>query len=196
MDTVGFLEPLIAPTVPLALSNIPGGEENLLPIEAVQTDLKVTFPLWSASDPRPGYSETVSLNWDGKEVAKKTFTTPVPDDPSILFADVPRAELTEGPHQVGYRVSSSGNDNSSVPITVTIDKTPPVLAGSKDPLTFPGLVGNTVTARYLEDHDNKLPTSVPAYFTPMPGDIIRWYWEELPSGIELAGQKTLTQARL
>lgn len=86
-----------------------------------------------------------------------------------------------------------GNNTNSHPISVTIDKTPPVLAGANDPLVFPSdLIGNRVTARYLADHGNKVPATVPEYFTRKPGDVIRWYWEQSPLGQMLAGDKTLT----
>jgi hypothetical protein len=194
MDETDFLANLGPPTLPEALSDIPGGEPNLLPLAALQRDLKVTFPLWGASDPMPGRRETVFLKWDAREVAVKVFTTPI-TDPNILCAEIPLVELTEGTHELFYEVRlSSGNQNRSDPITVTIDKTPPVLAGNKDPLTFlPDLIGNRVTARYLEEHNNKLPATVPEYFTRKPGDTISWYWEQAPVGSLLAGEKTLTQ---
>ena len=187
--------PLLAPLVTKALDDIPGGDTNLLPKDALQADLEVTFPLWDGSSPLPGGTDTVLLMWDNKEVVRKSFSTPI--DVSELFAHIPMAELTEGSHGLFYTVIfSSGNENSSAPpITVTVDKTPPVLAGSKDPLIFPpDLIGNRVTARYLEDHGNKLPATVPTYDLPKPGDTIFLYWETSPVGSLLASQKTLTQA--
>lgn len=185
---------LLDPDVPDALDDIPGGEVNLLPKSALQSDLKVTFPLWEGSSPVPGWTDTVVLMWDNREAARKAFPTPI--DVTDLFAHVPMAELTEGSHKLFYKVIfSSGNENTSTPpITVTIDKTAPVLAGTKDPLIFPpDLVGNKVTARYLEDHGNKLPATVPTYDQPKPGDTLFLYWETSPVGSLLASEKTLTQ---
>ncbi|MCF5674294.1 hypothetical protein GIV48_26555, partial [Pseudomonas syringae] len=53
--------PLLDPDVPDALDDIPGGEINLLPKSALQSDLTVTFPLWRGSNPAPGFTETVVL---------------------------------------------------------------------------------------------------------------------------------------
>ncbi|KTB85553.1 hypothetical protein AO070_13300 [Pseudomonas syringae pv. syringae PD2766] len=187
--------PLLDPDVPDALDDIPGGEINLLPKSALQSDLTVTFPLWRGSNPAPGFTETVVLMWDDREVARKLLPTPI--DVKELFAHVPVSELTEGSHRLFYKVIlPSGNDNNSTPsFTVTIDKTAPVLAGSKDPLEFPvDLIGNRVTARYLEDHGNKLPATVPTYDQPKPGDTLFLYWETSPVGDLLAGEKTLTEA--
>ncbi|MFJ4143764.1 hypothetical protein [Pseudomonas sp. NPDC089734] len=194
MDARDLMAPLAPPGVPRALPDIPGGETNLLPLDALHSDLKVTFPLWVGSEPIPGRSEKVALNWDGEEVTVKAFMTPI-TDPDILFADIPLAELSEGVHVLFYKVTlSTGNHNSSDPVTVSIDKTPPTLAGNKDPLIFPpDLIGNRVTARYLEDHGNKLPATVPEYFVRKPGDTVSWYWEQAPVGSLLAGQKTLSQ---
>jgi hypothetical protein len=194
MDAIDFLVNLSPPTVPDALPDIPGGEHNLVPLSALQRDLKVTFPLWEGSLPIPGQNERVTLRWDNRAVAVKIFTTPI-TDPDMLFAEIPLGELGEGAHQLVYEVLlSTGNQNQSDPITVTIDKTPPLLAGNKDPLIFlPDLIGNRVTARYLEDHNNVLPATVPDYSTPRPGDTISWYWEQAPVGSLLAGEKTLTQ---
>ncbi|RMQ41933.1 hypothetical protein ALQ04_02550 [Pseudomonas cichorii] len=194
MDATDTLAPLSPPTVPKALPDIPGGEVNLLSVDALQASLRVEFPLWAASEPIAGRTEWVALNWDGREVTLKSFTTPIVD-PDILFADIPLVELTEGTHQLFYRVTlSTGNQNSSDPIPITIDKTPATLAGNKDHLVFPpDLIGNRVTARYLEEHNNVLPATVPQYFPHKPGDIISWYWEQNPVGSLLAGQKTLSQ---
>ncbi|MBX8492237.1 hypothetical protein K5D56_20975 [Pseudomonas cichorii] len=194
MDVTGFLAPLPIPTVPEALPNIPGGEDNLLPREAWQKDLKITFPLWGASDPRPGLTERVDLKWDGRKVAEKSFSTPI-TDPDSLFAHIPVAELSEGVHRLFYEVYlADGNYNYSDAIDINIDKTPPILAGNKDPLVFlPDLIGNKVTARYLETHGNMLPATVPDYITRRPGDVISWYWEQVPVGSLLAGDKTLSQ---
>lgn len=194
MDATDFLANLGPPTVPEALPDIPGGEIGLLPVTALQRDLKVMFPLWGGSDPTPGFKERVILNWDGRDTAEKIFTTPI-TDPDILFAEIPLAELTEGTHLLFYRVTlSTGNTNESDPITLTVDRTPATLAGSKDPLIFPpDLIGNRVTVRYLEDHNNTLPATVPGYSPQRPGDTISWYWEQNPIGSLLAGEKTLSQ---
>jgi len=196
MDNIGERDlPLLAPHVTNALDDIPGGEPNLLPREALQADLKVTFPLWDGSSTDPGKTDTVLLMWDGREVMRKAFQTPI--DVGDLFAHIPMAELTEGSHELFYKVIfSSGNENSSdPPIIITIDKTPPVLAGSKDPLEFPfDLIDNKVTARYLQDHANKLPATVPAYDQPKPGDTVFLYWETSPVGSSLASEKVLTEA--
>lgn len=193
MDATDFLANLSPPVVPETLPDIPGGETNLLPLAALQRDLKVTFPLWGGSDPAPGRNERVVLNWDGREVAVKTFTTPI-TDPDTLFAEIPLAELIEGTHQLFYKVTlSTGNTNDSDPVTLTIDRTPATLAGNKDPLAFlPDLIGNRVTARYLEEHNNTLPATVPTYSPHRPGDTISWYWEQAPVGSLLAGEKTLS----
>ncbi|AHG43537.1 hypothetical protein N018_09695 [Pseudomonas syringae CC1557] len=186
---------LLDPKVSYALDDIPGGEINLLPKSALQFDLEVTFPLWGGSNPVPGSTETVVLMWDDSEVDQRVLSTPI--DVKELFAHVPVSKLTEGSHKLLYKVIfPNGNENTSTPsFTVTIDKSPPMLAGSKDPLAFPSdLIGNRVTARYLEAHGNKVPATVPTYDQPKPGDTLFLYWETSPTGSSLAGEKTLTEA--
>lgn len=184
------------PEVLLALPDIPGGEENLLPLTALSQDLKVIFVQWPITGPTPDEPERLRLYWDDVDVAGREWTSGIrPDD---LFVILPRRYLAdEGPHRLMYIVTLGNNNPApSGEITITIDKTPPVLAGTRDPLGFPiDLIGNTVTARYLEDHGNKLSASVPLYDTPKPGDRINFYWEVgAADGLLLAGYKELTQS--
>jgi hypothetical protein len=53
----------ILPIIKVALANIPGGEENLLPAGVWNADLLVEFIQWQNSNPSPGNPELLELYW-------------------------------------------------------------------------------------------------------------------------------------
>lgn len=181
---------LPAAIVDAVLPDIPGGEENLLPISALDDDLKVTLPRWAGSNPEAGRPETVSLLWNGEVVAEKTWTAPIPD--SDLFILLPHEHLTEGVHELGYEVKLwSGNVEGSEPLTLTIDTTKPqglVRLKFDNQVEIAG-----ITRQYLESKDYQVPATVPDYGFK-PGDRLVAYWEKLPDGDDEVLEVDLTES--
>ncbi|WP_256580730.1 hypothetical protein [Pseudomonas sp. QTF5] len=189
------LENLDAPRVIGALPPMPGGEENLLPKDAWLEPLRVEFNLWPDYAQAPEVFDTLELIWDNDEsnpVATKQYQGPIdPDNPPDLWLHVPIANLQEGVHQLRYRVLpwNGSPPRDSVPVNVTIDKTPPILATASE-LSIPDDIRppNKLTARYLELNDDEVKAGLPSYTSPRPWDRITWYWGPTPGTQEEGGE--------
>lgn len=181
------------PFVPVALPDIPGGEENLLPISALQQPLRVEFAMWGNSMPSPATPEVLRCYWDDREVAEKTWTAPV--QPHDLHIEIEPAYLLEGQHRLYYELSIwNGTSDRSETLTLSIDRTAPQLGSDNGPLVFPDeVLAGGVTDAWLQANDDQLKALLPAYHTVRPGDTLSWYWEVSPLGSHLAGECTLTE---
>ncbi|WP_349976523.1 hypothetical protein [Pseudomonas sp. WHRI 8519] len=166
------------PSAPDMLPNLPGGQPNLLSVDSLRTPLRIDVPKWPGSVPSPRDPETLTLLWNGVEVNQKIIEKPF-EDGEDLFLEVPVAHLHEGDVAVTYHVVFyNRNEDSSAPLALTIDKTPPALA-PQDALVFPDLAGSEVTEAYLKAHDDRLVAHVPLYDQPYAGDTLIWYWDTL-----------------
>jgi hypothetical protein len=185
---------LSPPDVIGVLPAFPGGEENLLPKDAWLRPLRVEFGWWDDPSPLPAYSDIVQLIWDGDEanpVAEKPYEgSDPPTLPPDLWLEVPVTKLDQGIHTLRYRLLPWNNSTpqDSVSVNVTIDKTAPVLATASR-LVFPTevLPPKTLTARYLEQNNDKVTAALPAYAAPRPWDRITWYWGAMPGNLEQGG---------
>ncbi|WP_449431745.1 hypothetical protein [Pseudomonas putida] len=186
---------LPAPVVLGLLPDFPDGQLNLLPTTATRLPLRVEFQMWHNSFPEPDAPETLTLYWNGKEVETKQWTAPVP--PEELYINVPVAMLNDGLHALTYKVVvSSGNEETSVPMAVTIDKVPPILPGDSA-LVFPAEVTQTgLTDKYLKANDDQLLGTLAPYDGAQPGDVLVFHWSTTPGGREEIGRKTLVKADL
>jgi hypothetical protein len=192
-DVIGVLPP------------VPGGEENLLPKDAWLRPLRVEFGWWDDPAHLPGFADVVQLIWDDDEanpVAVKSYDeSHYPDPPPDLWLEVPIARLEEGIHTLYYRLLpwNGSTPNPSVAVTITIDKTPPILAADSK-LIFPPAVlpPNAITASYLADpaNNDQVLATLPDYHVKKVGDVISVYLETSPGGLQVAYTKTLTQADL
>lgn len=181
--------------VPDLLPDIEGGEKGLLPVKATRRPLPFTVPKWPISDPSEDQPERLVVRWDGQLLEEKSWTTPVPKEDLEFEVAVDR--LGEGRHTLEYEVTL-GNEGSarSIPVSLFIDKTAPVLGGQRGRLEIvedaEEVERDGLTARYLERHGNRLRTLVPAYLDPMPGDILSWYWGEKADDSEYIDCRKLT----
>lgn len=183
---------LAAPSVEAILDPIPGGEENLLPVSALGADLKVEFARWPTSNPGFG-TELLTLWWDGEEVASKSWTGAIPEHD--LFILLPKANLTrDGLHQLHYEVRDWGNNlHVSDPLAITIDTVAPAHPNNPAKLVFPmDVIFGHITNRYLEQNDDKVGATVPAYGYK-PGDRLKGYWEDYPQGLKQVIDVELTE---
>ena len=189
------IDDLVPPMIPGTLPDITGGEENLLPAGVWTKDLRVEFAQWQDSNPSPGNSEILELNWDGNLAGAKSWEGPIP--PTDRFIMVPMQYLTEGAHGLYYRVKLVNGDwTRSDDMTVTIDKTAPVInSGIAGKLIFPQeVIDDGITDHYLAAHGEEVLAEVPAWDAPQPGDVISWYWsDDATSPILEAGTKILQQ---
>ncbi|MFO3724591.1 hypothetical protein [Pseudomonas sp. HLMP] len=190
-ESLLLLKPVIVPDL---LEDIPGGEPNLLPVRAVRRPLLVSVPKWLISDPSEEEPETLELQWDDQFLDSRCWTVPVREED--LDFEVPVEKLVEGRHSLTYRVTL-GNEGTeaSEPLTLYIDKTAPALGGQRGRLEIvedaEQIERDGLTARYLERHQDRLRTRVPDYETPMPGDIITWYWGASADDSERVDSRTL-----
>ena len=187
---------LLPPIIGVTLPNIPGGEDNLLPSGAWNADLLVEFVQWLNSHPSPGNPEHLQLYWGATLVEEKSWEVyPIPADE--LYIRVPKSYLIEGAHALSYRVMTvNGEWSDSSPMTVTIDKTAPVLSSSDmGRLVFPlEVIEDGITEHYLSAHSDQVLAQVPEWDAPKPGDVITWYWSDNVAGTDLeAGTVTLVE---
>jgi hypothetical protein len=185
-------EALDPPSAPAALPDISDGAPGLLPVADISKPLRIEVPQWPISRPGPETPETLYLYWDGEWVGEKTWYAAI--DPNELFIDVPvDSLLKEGEFRVTYRVLGyNGVETGSKPLTLTIDRTAPVLGGDRGRLEFPDLGSQPVTDKFLKDHGEVLRGQVPDYQTFMPGDTIVYYWDDEPLDNTQVGELTLT----
>lgn len=194
MGTVAETNVLAVPKVE-TLDNVPGGELNLLPNTAWQADLRVEFELWKNSSPSPAFPETLTFYWDGNPIEEKEWTEKI--DPDELFVMVEKIYLSEGEHTLMYKIvlSNSMPDESDL-LTITIDKTAPVVAPGVS-LVFPSeVIDEGVTDAYLIRETDVVAQIGPAYTSIAVGDKILWYWSDSSVGENLVGEMTLTLADL
>ncbi|WP_258198052.1 hypothetical protein [Pseudomonas capeferrum] len=176
------------------LADIEGGETNLLPFSATQQPLRVEFELWDSSFPSPEEPERLTLYWDDLEIDSKTWTAPISENE--LFILLPETHLlVEGTHTLRYRVLlHNGNTAESMPLTITVDRTPPALPDDSSLIFENEVITGGVTDAYLQAQDDKLPATVPAYQGIRAGDVLTWYWTTTPGGMDQVDSWTLTLA--
>ncbi|WHS58967.1 hypothetical protein [Pseudomonas sp. G2-4] len=175
-DIIGVLDP------------VPGGEENLLRKDAWLVPLRIEFELWSDSAPESDKADTLQLFWKGEKIDEKVLPGPV--QAADLWLNVPSLKLEEGVHALHYEVIpwNTPTPRECVPVNVTIDKTPPILAADNK-LVFPSevLPPNKLTAHYLELNGDEVKADLPGYTTPRPWDRITWYWGSSPGDLNRGG---------
>lgn len=188
MSVEQIVVPLPPPfTNPAPLSNIEGGETNLLHRTAwsdPSNPLKVCFDAWENSQPSVQDPESIQILLGDVEIGSKEWTAPIhPDD---LYVAIGEDRLPPGVHELRYIVTIwSGTPHESDSLTITIDKTPPVLATASE-LVFPTQVlpPNKLTARYLETNSDQVEIGVPEHTPARPWDRITWYWGATPGNLE------------
>ena len=181
------------PRVLQLLPDIPDGQPNLLPMSATREALRVEFEMWKNSEPSPEFPETLTLYWDGTWVDSITWDSQVL--PEELYILVPVERMGDGQHTLNYHVVlGDGNDATSHDLIVTVDKVPPTLPGMSF-ITFPPeVISAGVTDRYLKANGDELKGTTTAYEGGNAGDLLIWYWNELPGGNNEVGRKTLSKA--
>ncbi|MEE1920606.1 hypothetical protein V0R50_09145 [Pseudomonas sp. 148P] len=186
-------EPLVlAPAVVEALlDDIEGGQPNLLPFEDTLAPLRVEIPMWGNSDPTADAPETLLLLWNGNEVGKRIWTTPV--QPGELFLDIASEHLAEGVQSLEYWVKIyNGESAYGQPLPITIDKTAPVLGADQGALLFrQEVVDHGVTVKYLEQNGDEVQAEIPTYREARAGDVLTWYWDTQPFEFNQVGSRTL-----
>lgn len=185
------LEP---PEVLDALPDIEGGQNNLVPVAALASAVRVLIPQWGNASPHLDKFDEVELMWRGGKVDALKVTGQTSDAERTLL--IPSYVLTNGVHQLFYRFKAWNEiDFQNVPpIEVTIDTIAPILNAGNTQLLFPAeIIEDGVTAGYLEREENhdQVTSEVPPYIAPMPGDIIRWYLSDSQSDEHYVDELTL-----
>lgn len=160
--------------IPLALPQVPAAiDDGLIPIERLDSPLNVNFPVWAAAVP----GHTYELVFDGNKIPPQKPIVGANKPGDILTVEVPVALLTEGTHQVSYRVYNPNTDfeNFSGTTPIQIDRTAPG-APQLAPIIFPDVIQNGLTSAELEGLNNILPGKIAGYSGMAAGDEIRTYW--------------------
>lgn len=177
-------------TEPEPLSDIVGGEINLLPRSAWSdpgNPLKVEFLPWAPSNPSPTGAESIEIFLGTASIGFKEWDAPIA--PNDHFVPISADKLTDGEHTLTYTMTNwLGTTQGSLPFTVTVDKQEPRLHAPSG-LVFPAEVlrPNKLTAQYLDLNTDKVKADLPAYVTPRPGDRITWYWGATPGNLDVGG---------
>lgn len=155
---------------------------------------------------QPGNLATKDILRDGFELRIPEWTRIAGDDDVILFINnvevfdnpiysVPETYIPgsytpviypvpsfylggyKGTITLKYHVlSGSGQRDVSEPLEIEIDREPPGNGAAPVPLQFPAAMGNKVTLRYLDDNQDQVIATVPAY-TPMEaGQTVSLWW--------------------
>ncbi|MGN8276962.1 hypothetical protein [Pseudomonas sp. SMN5] len=184
-------------TRPMPLADVPGGEHNLLHRSAWSdpaNPLRVEFKPWY-DDPPPAGTERVDVFLDDDEsniIGSEQWTLPM--DPGDYFVEISADRLPSGEHTLSFIMTNFADVSArSFPFTVTVDKSPPVLA-SDSKLVFPPevLPPNKLTARYLEQNGDAVTAALPRYTDPRPWDRITWFWGNSPGTQDQGGIVELT----
>jgi hypothetical protein len=192
--TVARTAPLADPRIPDQLPDIPNGPQHLLRYSATQSGLRVEFDRWADSNPMPDAPETLTLFWDGQEVASRQWSAPIVEAELYLLLDQRHLQV-DGEHHLHYNVELyNGNTAASAPYIVNIDTTPPELPEDSSLLFDNEVISKGVTDAYLQAHGDKLPATVPAWKNVEAGDTLIWYWGATPGSNDEAGHQTLTNA--
>ncbi|BBP57878.1 hypothetical protein [Pseudomonas sp. St316] len=179
-------------TWPEPLADMPGGERNLLHRTAWSdpaNPLRVQLRPWY-SDPPPSGTERVDVFLDEDEsniIGFREWTLPMAEDD--YYVPIGADKLPEGRHTLSFIMTNYLDVPArSFPFTVTVDKTPPVLAGDSK-LIFPSevLPPNKLTARYLEMNGDEVKADLPLYTDPRPWDQITWYLGATPGTQDQGG---------
>jgi len=159
--------PLPAPSVPVAL------EGGLIPLVHSTKPITVNFPVWDAA--RPKYTYQLVLDGNRVPPEHEILTTHKPGD--ILTVEIPVPLLSEGFHNVTYRIfSPTGNSEAFSPATtIQIDRTAPG-APELGPILFPPAVQEGLTSDELTAMHNVLAARIAGYSGMTAGDVIRTYW--------------------
>lgn len=169
-------------TEPDPLANVPGGEPNLLHRSAwsdPDNPLKIRLKPWYEQDlPGGPWTEQVDVFLDDDEsniIGSREWDLPM--DPDDHFVQISADKLPSGRHAFSFIMTNYvGVRDRSFPFPVTIDKSPPQLAFSSEPLIDPDILQDGLSEQYLNDHEGIVTVGVPAYLNPAPGDRISARW--------------------
>ncbi|WP_434574617.1 hypothetical protein J3P88_07990 [Pseudomonas sp. Z3-6] len=174
-------------TEPAPLADVPGGEPNLLHRSAwsdPDNPLKVMLKPWYDDDPPGGpWKEQIDVFLDDDEsdiIGSREWDLPM--DPDDYYVPISADRLPSGRHTLSFIMTNFvGTPDRSYPFTVTVDKSPPILA-TDSKLIFPAAVlpPNKLTAHYLEQNNDEVKANLPRYTDPRPWDRITWYWGSTP----------------
>jgi hypothetical protein len=173
------------PIVSVLLADSPDWDETgLLPADLANKPLRVEIPAWDDPTGRPGERSFLRVYWNNlsspvyeKEWTYDDWAGETSPPPADLFFDLEAQHVIHGIHELKYGVTIfAGNYEPSDILIVTIDEIPPDLGSD------PRLVFDTteVTNQYLDNNDDKLMGDVPRYSGGAPGDVITWYWSQVP----------------
>ncbi|MCL6703299.1 hypothetical protein [Pseudomonas sp. T1.Ur] len=190
-------------TEPAPLADVPGGEPNLLHRSAwsdPDNPLKVMLQPWYDGDDPPGgpWTERVDVFLADDEsniIGSREWDLPM--DPDDYYVPISADRLPSGTHTLSFIMTNFVDVPArSHPFTVTVDKSPPILAANSE-LIFPAevLPPNHISAAYLADPENndQVLATLPDYNEKMVGDVITWYWETSPGGLAVVDTKTLAE---
>jgi len=177
---------LSKPVIPVMLENIDGGQTNLLRSEAVSSPLRIELGIWSAG----GGDSVVHLFVDKKEIpeAEKYFGPDITEDQRFVL--LPHEYIqTSKRYTINYMVNSKRDPVWSEYEEFEVDLIAPVLPDDN----APRFDETTITAKYLEEHNNEVKVTIPDYATIWPGDTIYYSLSRDADKINIIGSKHLTR---
>lgn len=172
---------LVAPGIPAALPNFPGGQHNLIPLHSLVQPLSLHIPQWPGSEFEWTMVLDIYLSVQGQSplrAERYNFYGPIDPEFFPFEARVPRDKFTqEGVYEVFYRVNAGGNISESLSNQFTIDKTAPNFGNPGVHAVFPAdVIDSGITSEYLDDNGDEVIVSIPNFLGQLPGDTINFYF--------------------
>ncbi|EJM92351.1 MULTISPECIES: hypothetical protein [unclassified Pseudomonas] len=169
------IQELEAPGILGALPDLPGGQENLLPVEQLYKPLLMSVPDWDGVFPTPP-NQRVRLELLVNDVRVYQFDFITPIDPKIFPLQLPiepKYFMVEGRYKASYSLTISANSVFSQASFFTVDKTPPNAGNPGQQVGIPDEVEqNGITTAYLAENNDSVPIVVSKYIDQRAGDVI------------------------
>ncbi|MHC8344296.1 hypothetical protein [Pseudomonas sp. RT6P73] len=170
-----------------ALPNIPGGQPNILPLEALYKPLKLAVPQFPSL---PDHMEVVlqlhigMVGLPSSPASTYAFETPI--DPALFPFPVqiePARFHAEGVYEVFYQLIIGGNTSGpSQTNHFTVDRTAPNAGQPPPRAVWPEeIMKKGITSAYLAAHNDEVVVTVERYLDQQPGDLIRFFLGDVVS---------------
>lgn len=156
-------------TEPVIVDAIPNDPDGLMPVSVLPTGIRIQVQDWRGGAEMPDFTEQLVIEWKFavetddryKPLLRQTFTTPLGEIFPIQLT-IPPAEIDgrEGrfDFRYGVQVWSDASFAYSLPVPVTLDRTPPWGAASPEAIVaLPLVTSDTLTS------DNGVRFTIPSF---------------------------------
>lgn len=151
--------------------------DNLITSDTLDSGFKIRIKSWGYAN-----GDKLSLYLGGTLVyPDPTFEVKDYKDTTDVYYQIAPWQINvySGKFNIYYGVKSAAQPNiesGSGTLTITVDRSSPNGNAAPGPLKFPDGMNNTVTLKYLADHEDKVIVKVPAYAHMEAGQTVTLWW--------------------